>query len=101
MCPWCRSWAAEWEAVSGQGRVWSFVIAHPPLLAAYAEVAPYNVIVVELDEDPTIRLVGNLVTSADSPVGDVDPVTIAVGDPVRVVFGPEKDGLRLPRWVRA
>jgi uncharacterized OB-fold protein len=79
--------------------VWSFVVAHPPLLAAYAEVAPYNVIVVELDEDRTIRLVGNLVTSPDAPVGDVDPATIAIGDPVQVVFGPDTEALRLPRWV--
>jgi uncharacterized OB-fold protein len=79
--------------------VWSFVVAHPPLLSAYAAEAPYNVIVVELDEDPTIRLVGNLVTSADAPVGDVDPATIAIGDPVTVVFGSDTDGLRLPRWV--
>ena len=50
-----------WEPTSGRGRIWSFIVPHPPLLPAFAEVAPYNAIVVELDEDPTIRFVGNLV----------------------------------------
>ena len=39
---------------------------------AYAEFAPYPVIVVELDEDPSIRLVGNFVTSSDGPINGID-----------------------------
>ena len=54
-----------WEPTSGRGTVWSFIVPHPPLLPAFAEFAPYNAIIVELDEDPTIRFVGNLVASAD------------------------------------
>src|SRR5690606_12820801 len=61
MCPHCRSVERGWKVMSGRGRVWSFVVAHPPLLPAYQAMAPYNVVVVELDEDPHIRLVGNLV----------------------------------------
>jgi uncharacterized OB-fold protein len=80
--------------------VWSFVVAHPPLLPAYAEFAPYPVIVVELEEDPTIRLVGNLVASADGPINGVEPATIRIGEPVQVVFA-QIDDVALPRWVRA
>ena len=36
-------------------------LPHPPLLPAFAEVAPYNAIIVELEEDPLIRFAGNLV----------------------------------------
>ena len=43
----------EWKPMSGRGTIWSFVVPHPPLLPAYAELAPYNVIAVALDEDPT------------------------------------------------
>ena len=100
MCPNCRSLANEWVPLSGRGRVWSFVIPHPPLLPAYTEFAPYNVITVELDEDPTLRLVGNLVASADAPLNSVDPHSIAIGEPVRVVFAVVGD-VHLPRWVRA
>ena len=61
MCPACGSFEVEWERMSGRGRVWSVVVVHPPLLPAYAAQAPYNVVVVELDDDPSIRLVGNVV----------------------------------------
>jgi uncharacterized OB-fold protein len=100
MCPHCRSLANEWIPLSGKGRIWSFVVAHPPLLPAYAEFAPYNVITVEVDEDPSLRLVGNLVDSADGPINGVDSTTIQIGEPVRVVFA-KVDDVHLPRWVRA
>jgi uncharacterized OB-fold protein len=80
--------------------VWSFIVSHPPLLPAYAAVAPYNSIVVELEEDPTIRFAGNLVASADGAIDEIDPATITIGEPVRVVFH-EIDDVTLPRWVRA
>ena len=100
MCPACRSLANEWVPLSGKGRVWSYVIPHPPLLPAYMEFAPYNVITVELDEDPALRLVGNLVASADAPLNSIDPHSISIGEPVRVVF-TKVDDVFLPRWVRA
>ncbi len=100
MCPHCQSIEVEWVPVSGRARVWSFVVPHPPLLPAYAELAPYNVIVVALEEDERIRMVGNLVEAADGPINAIDPASIAVGEPVRVVFAPVED-VTLPRWVRA
>jgi len=105
MCPHCRSTGRAWRAVSGNGTVWSFVVPHPPLLAAYAELAPYNVIVVALDEDPALRIVGNLVASAGGAINEIDPGSIVIGEPVRVVFSPRRapDGhdVCLPEWVRA
>jgi uncharacterized protein len=86
----------EWVEVSGFGTIWSFVVPHPPLLPAFADIAPYNVIVVALDEDPTIRLVGNLVTGPDGGIDEVDPSTIAIGQAVRVVFATDAS---VPRWV--
>ena len=98
MCPHCRSLDREWRLMSGRGTVWSFVVAHPPLLPAYAEVAPYNVVVVALDDDPSIRLVGNVVASAYAPLDSVDPGDISIGAPVTVVFPAAIDGVVLPRW---
>jgi len=99
-CPWCHSAEREWRAVSGEATVWSFVVPHPPLLPAYSELAPYNVVVVALDEDATIRMVGNLVATAEGPINEIDPATIEIGEAVRVVFTPVEDVV-LPRWVRA
>lgn len=100
MCPRCRSLMVDWVPTSGRGTIWSFIVPHPPLLPAYAELAPYNAIVVALEEDPTIRFVGNLVATPDGPIDGIDPATIVIDTPVRVVFQTVED-VALPRWVRA
>ncbi|MBW3664191.1 MAG: OB-fold domain-containing protein [Actinobacteria bacterium] len=100
MCPHCNSTDRGWREVSGRGTVWSYVVAHPPLLPTYAALAPYNVIVVALVEDPTIRLVGNLVVEEGGAPDEIDPAGIVIGESVEAVF--ERRGeLHLPQWVRA
>jgi uncharacterized protein len=97
VCPWCHSTEWAWRAVSGRGRVWSFVVPHPPLLPGFTELAPYNVVVVELEEDPTIRIVGNLVEAAgDAP----HELVIAIGEPVRAVFHRVED-VGFLQWARS
>lgn len=89
----------EWVSVSGRGKIWSFVTAHPPLLPYFNERAPYDVILVELEEDSRVRLVGNLVRDETAWTGDRDDPEVRIGQPVRVVFGPPEEGIRLPRWI--
>lgn len=104
MCPSCHSTERTWQEVAGTGTVWSYVVSHPPLLEPYASLAPYNVVVVELDAEPRLRFVGNLVTDAQSSLDSIDPATIRIGEPVQVVFKTfeRKDGSTeaLPFWVR-
>ncbi|MDT7839296.1 Zn-ribbon domain-containing OB-fold protein [Streptomyces justiciae] len=95
-CPHCRSFGTEWRPVSGHGRVWSYVVPHPPLLPDYAERAPYNVIVVELEEAPHIRLVGNLVSEAGAPIDSLPVERVRIGARVRFVHDPAGG---LPQWV--
>ncbi|MGW2568076.1 Zn-ribbon domain-containing OB-fold protein [Streptomyces sp. NPDC001537] len=94
-CPHCQSFASEWRAVAGHGRIWSYVVPHPPLLPDYADQAPYNVIVVELTDAPRIRLVGNLVAEAGARLDSVPAGRIRIGARVQVVF----TGEGLPQWV--
>ena len=98
MCPFCQSLDSTWVTASGLGTIWSFVIAHPPLLPDYAEQAPYNVAVVTLDEDPALRMVGNVVRSPDGPIGELGADDIPIGTRVRVVFPEPVEGVVLPRW---
>ena len=87
-CPHCRSFEVEWTRLAGTGRVWSWIRAHPPLLPAFAAMAPYISVVVALDEDPVhLRMVGLF-------AGDAEP---AIGDRVRVEFETVGDSV-LPRW---
>ncbi|MEY2403058.1 MAG: uncharacterized protein QOD38_609 [Acidimicrobiaceae bacterium] len=101
MCPWCRSFDVRWEAMSGRALVWSVVIPYPPLLPAYGDQAPYNVVVVELEDDPSIRFVGNVVAAAGAQLNSVDPHTVEIGDRVEVVFTQVADDVWLPQWVDA
>jgi uncharacterized OB-fold protein len=101
MCPWCNSLGRAWREVAGRGRIWSFVVSHPPLLPAYAELAPYPVVTVELDEDPTIRMVGNVVRAEGAPINSVPPSELAIGRRVQVVFEQITDDITLPRWLLA
>ncbi|WP_432192989.1 Zn-ribbon domain-containing OB-fold protein [Streptomyces sp. bgisy027] len=94
-CPHCQSFASEWRLMSGHGRIWSYVVPHPPLLPDYAAQAPYNVIVVELADAPRIRLVGNLVTGPGAALGSFSPERIRIGAKVQAVLG----GTGLVQWV--
>ena len=92
VCPWCRSFDTTWAPMSGNATLWSWVIAHPPLLPAYAAQAPYNVIVVQLAEDPALRMVGNL---------NGDPESLGIGGAVRVLFPDPIEDVVFPHWVPA
>ena len=58
--------------------VWSYVVPHPPLLAPYSDLAPYNVIVVSLDEDPNLRFVGNLVSGVEGALNEIDLARVSI-----------------------
>jgi uncharacterized protein len=73
---------------SGRGRVWSWVVAHPPVLPAFADRAPYNVVVVELEEG--VRMIGNLL--------DVPNDQIVEGLEVTVAWDDVEPDVSLPAW---
>ncbi|MFG2578415.1 Zn-ribbon domain-containing OB-fold protein [Streptomyces malaysiensis] len=98
-CPHCQSFESLWKKFSGRGRIWSYVLPHPPLLPAYAAQAPYNVVLVELVDAPRIRLVGNLVASADAALNSVPPERIRIGAPVKAAFQETDGGLTVVRWL--
>ena len=101
MCPWCHSTEFQWALMSGKGTIYSYVVPHPPLLPYFHDLAPYSVILVTLDEDPTIRLIGNLVNKVGDPINSVDPNSIEIGAAVQVVFDSVTDEITMPRWVTA
>jgi uncharacterized OB-fold protein len=88
MCPACRSTDVTWAKATGRGRVWSWVVAHPPVLPAFAEKVPYNVVVIQLEEG--IRMIGNII--------DVPLDQITEGLEVTVTFEDLEEGVSLPAW---
>jgi len=91
MCPNCNSMDYTFEPASGRGRIWSWVIAHAPVLPSFADKVPYNVVVVELDED--VRMIGNLLDAQNDEITE--------GMSVVVDFEDVEEGVSLPQWRRA
>ena len=85
MCPYCHSLAYEWAKMSGNGKVYSHVIVRAPVHKALREKeqTPYNICVVELDEQEELRVVSNVLNIA--------PEDIYIDMPVSVTFMPTVD----------
>jgi uncharacterized OB-fold protein len=99
MSPWAPHATPVWTAVSGRGTIWSFAVPHPPLLPPFQDLAPYVVVAVALEEDPSVRLIGNLLAREGDPIEALRPEQVAIGAPVRAVFEPISAEVTLPRWV--
>lgn len=92
---------AGWREVSGRGTVWSFVVVHSPTLPAFADKTPFPVVIVELDDAPGVRMVGNLIAAPGAAIDSVPAGDIAVGMPVRVSFERAAEDVALPCWTPA
>ena len=86
-CPRCRSERFEWGRCAGTGEVFSYTVCHRPVLPAFEDLVPYNVVVVRLSEGPF--MVSNLVDSDEEPF---------VGMPVEVCFTRIDNELTLPQF---
>ncbi len=80
VCPRCLGDNLAPHAVSGRATVTSYTVNVQQWVPG---AAPYAVGVVEIEEQPDVRLTTNLV--------DVDEDDLAVGMPVEVVFEPADD----------
>jgi len=87
-CPHCLAADFAWTAVSGVGKVFSFVTYHRVYHPAFAQDVPYVVALVELAEGP--RLLTNIV--------GVPPEAVTCDMPVKVVFDDVEDGVAVPKF---
>lgn len=90
MCPYCNALEHEWVTVSGRGKVFSWTVIVHPVHPAANEKVPYNVAQVQLDEDPDLILVTNLV--------EIDNDAIRIDLPVEAVFVEHEPGVKIPKF---
>lgn len=88
-CPSCGAKELAPEPVSGRGTVYTFTIAHHA--GAGIEV-PFALVLVELEEQPGLRVLANLL---DCPLEEV-----RVGMAVEVTFQAVAEGVTLPQFRR-
>ncbi|HEY9358986.1 MAG TPA: OB-fold domain-containing protein, partial [Xanthobacteraceae bacterium] len=82
----CLAAEAQWQPVSGRGKVFSFVVFHRAYHPAWEGKVPYNVALIELDEGPI--MLSNVIATDDTK--------LAVGVPVAVAFERVDDSLSIP-----
>ena len=79
-CRYCRGTTFTWDAMSGGGRLFSWVVVTHPFLPQFADLTPFVPALVALDEDPAVRIPTRMV--------DCEPEALDFEMPVRVVFRP-------------
>ena len=81
----------EWSEVSGRGTIDDYVVIHDSRLRLYVEEQPYNVAIIQIEEDPDIQFFSNL---PGTPVDEVP-----VGASVEVIFVEgAAPGQLIPEW---
>ena len=97
MCPYCHSLKYDWTKVSGRGKVYTNLIARHPVHQAIREKeqTPYNICLIELEEQEGLRIVSNILNMA--------PEDIYIDMPVEVTFMATVDdpNVVLPLFVPA
>ena len=91
VCPDCLSADTEWQAVSGRGKVFSFVVFHRAYHPAWEGKVPYNVALIELDEGQIIL----------SNVIGIDNAKLMVGLAVEAAFEVLDEALSIPVFAPA
>ena len=89
-CAACGSTELVPTAVSGRGTVYTWTVSHYVGGPGFDSAVPYAIVLVQLDEDATLRIVANL--------RDCPPDRIRAGMPVEVVFEDLGDGVALPQF---
>ncbi len=88
-CPRCLGDALEPTAVSGRGTLFSFTVARQAFDVAFLDHLPYVLALIELVEQPGLRILTNIV---DDP-----PDALEVGAPVEVTF-EARGGWSIPQF---
>lgn len=87
LCPTCLV-APAWSQVSGRGTVYTFTIMRDSFMKGFTP--PYVVAEVELEEQPGLRLVANIV--------DCDVADVHIGQPVEVTFEDRSETVTVPQF---
>jgi len=89
-CDACQSQQLQFEPVSGQGTIYTFTVMHQPNIAGFEDQIPYINILVELEEQPLLFMVSNLLDSEKDKVRN--------GGQVEAYFEDVNDEITLPQF---
>ncbi|MQY02866.1 Zn-ribbon domain-containing OB-fold protein [Actinomadura macrotermitis] len=90
VCNRCRSLEYTWVPARGTGRVYSWIVNHQVFARPMAELVPFPVLLVRLDDGDDLLMYGNLV--------DGDAAELREGLPVEAVFADDDEGATVVQW---
>jgi uncharacterized protein len=85
-CNHCGSWTGSWKSVSGMGRLHSWTTVTHQVHPSFP--VPYTILLVQLDDEPSVRYVGNLPGAPE----------LHEGQALEVWFEELEDGVTIPQW---
>ncbi len=88
VCPQCRSAEADWQEISGKGKLYTFTVVHRPVAADQA--LPFVIAVIELEGAQGLRMISNIV--------DTPPEELEIGMALEVVWEDMSPDLAVPRF---
>jgi hypothetical protein len=89
VCRACGGRELGFDPVSGRGTVYTYTVTHHRVVPGFDDV-PYAVALIELEEQPGLRMLANVL--------EFEPTEVRVGMEVEVVFEDLPGGLRLPQF---
>lgn len=102
LCPYCHAADPAWHEVSGSARVVSWTALHPPVLTVWADKLPFVILLVELDDAPGVRMIGQLVDDEGELLKtNGEPEGLAMRMPLSLRWRVDEAGQTLPAWTPA
>ncbi len=89
-CPRCGASSLHPGRMSGRGTVHSFTVTHYVSAPGFEDAIPFVVALIELAEQPNLRITANL--------RDCPPLAVRIGMPVEVVFDDVTPEITLPQF---
>ncbi len=80
----------EWREVKGRGKIHGYCVVHDGRVGLLQDRQPYNIAVIELEEQPEIKLFSNL--------PGTPPDEVPVGAAVKLEFEETATGQLVPEW---
>ncbi len=89
LCPRCNSDKLAPSEVSGRGTIFTYTIVHHVFAPIYADEVPYSLAIVELEEQPGLRMLARIL--------DCPNESLRIGMPVEVTF-EDFENVTLPQF---
>ena len=80
----------EWREMSGRGMIHGYGVMYDCRIRSLQEDQPFNIVLIELEEDPSVNMYSHL---PGTPVDEVP-----VGASVQVEFEETGTGQKVPEW---